>query len=59
MNKIFFNGETTTITIEELQVKLLALKLASKTDPMEKMVLVEASQAVVYDTYFDVVYAIG
>lgn len=57
--KIRFNEEEKNLTIDELQDKLYSLKLRSKKDPMKKMVLVEASDSVLYDTYFKVVNAIA
>jgi len=57
--KIHFNEETENISIDELRRKLKALRLRSKKEDMEKMILVEATDDVVYDTYFSVINAIS
>ncbi|MFT5128470.1 MAG: biopolymer transport protein ExbD [Rhodothermales bacterium] len=58
-DRIHFNDEASTISIAELQLKLNALDLGAKDDSMQKMVLVEATETVAYDTYFNVINAIG
>ncbi|MFT5123410.1 MAG: biopolymer transport protein ExbD [Verrucomicrobiales bacterium] len=58
-DKILFNEENQAISIGDLKARLRALKLASKKEDMEKMVLVEATDEVVYDRYFTVVNAIA
>jgi len=58
-NKIHLNDKTESISIEELQDNLNALKLGAAKDPMQKMVLLEAADTVAYDTYFKVINAIA
>ena len=52
--KIHLNDNPENLTIEQLEIKLAALKLGEKKNDMEKMVLIDASDAVIYDTQFKV-----
>lgn len=58
-NKIHFNEEEKNLSIVELQLKLNSLKLGTQTDNMKKMILVESSDTVIYDSYFKVINAIA